>query len=71
MPTEFMANDRFAGMTVNERLYEGSVMEDFDEAAKVRNRQKMISLLLQVELSQEQAVQTTDAILANPKKYGY
>lgn len=46
-------------------------MEDFDEAAKVRNRQKMISLLLQVELSQEQAVQTTDAILANPKKYGY
>ncbi len=71
MPPEIMATDRFAGMTVNERLYAGSVMEDFDEAVKVSNRQKMISLLQRVELSQEQAVQTTDAILINPRKYGY
>ena len=66
-----MASDRFSGMTINERLYEGSVMDDFDEVAKMRDRQKMIALLRQVELSQEQAVLTTDAILANPKKYGY
>ena len=62
---------RYAGMTVNERLVIANLLNDFDEAVKRRDREQMLSVLQKVELTLEQAIQTTDKILANPKYYGY
>ena len=65
------APDRYRGMTVNERLMVGGIMEQFDAAARRRDRAAMISLLVRVELDEKQATWTTDTLLANPKHYGY
>lgn len=61
----------YSGMTVNERLYEASLLDAFDQAAKERNRKWMIEILTSVELNITQAEETTDAILKTPSKYGY
>lgn len=66
-----MTDDRFAGKTVNERLFECGAIADFDLAAKIRNRDKMIEILLGVDLTEGQAIQNADAILADPERYGY
>ena len=62
---------QFAGMTVNERLFEAGLLETFNQTARERNREAMLSILLKVELTTEQAAETTDTILANPVHYGY
>jgi len=62
---------QFAGMTVNERLVEAELLETFNRAARERNCEAMLSILLKVELTTEQAAETTDTILANPMHYGY
>jgi len=59
------------GMTVNERLFCLGLLGQWDEAAKIRNRQKMIEVLIKCEFSQEQSEQTTDSVLKNPAKYGF
>jgi hypothetical protein len=59
------------GMTVNERLYSLGLIDQFDGAAKTRNRQRMIEVLLQCAFSQEQSEQTADAVLKNPATYGF
>lgn len=59
------------GMTVNERLFSLGLMDQFEGAAKVRNRQRMIEVLLQCAFSQDQSEQTTDAVLKNPAMYGF
>ena len=61
----------YGGMTVNERLYEAGLMKSFDKAVRRRNRAEIVEVLLQVELSPEQAAETTDAILSDPTRYGY
>lgn len=61
---------RYGGMTVNERLFTAGLLEQFGFAARARNRDKMIALLGEVELGDD-ATLITDAILANPAKYGY
>ena len=58
-------------MTVNERLVEAELLETFNRAARERNCEAMLSILLKVELTTEQAAETTDTILANPMHYGY
>ena len=58
-------------MTVNERLFACSLIDEFDEAARNRDREHMISILVQAAISPEQAQITTDAVLKNPKTYGY
>jgi hypothetical protein len=58
------------GMTVNERLWVCGELDRFDSAAKKRNRENMIAILAAVAMTQDQAIQTTDAILANPTMYG-
>jgi hypothetical protein len=59
------------GMTVNERLAVCGVIDKWDQAVRRRSRPEMIEVLRSVALSEDQAAQTTDAVLRNPKKYGF
>lgn len=43
---------KYAGMTVNERLYEGGLIEKFDNAVKEKNIKKVIEILKKVELNE-------------------
>jgi hypothetical protein len=61
----------YKGMNVNERLCVSDLLQEFEKAAKSRDRGQMISMLLTVNLTPEQAASTTDAALANPKRYGF
>ena len=61
---------RFAGMAVNERLWEAGLMEQWDSAVKSRNRVRMIEVLNGVDLASP-AEQISDTVLANPKRYGF
>lgn len=70
--TETLPSDsELSGMTVNERLVACSLIDDFDEAVRNRDREHMISILIQTTISPEQAQIITDAVLTNPKTYGY
>jgi hypothetical protein len=60
---------RYAGMTVNERMFEAGLMQAFDAAARDRDRAEMIRILTDVDL--EDAASTADAILGSPERYGY
>ena len=64
-------NNKYSGMTVNERLFEANLMSEFDEAAKERNKIKMINILKMVGLTETQVNETTEAIIKNPSMYGY
>lgn len=57
-----------AGMTVNERLFCVGIIDQWDEAARRRDRDAMIRLLEQVEVPDPHL--TVDAVLLNPQKYG-
>ncbi len=58
-------------MTVNERLLACGLLDAWDEAAMKRDRPLMIALLLQTAIERDQAERTTDAVLDNPKMYGF
>ena len=58
-------------MTVNERLFHFGLLEAFDVAARAKHRDKMIKMLVQARLSESQAIETTEAILNHPDRYGY
>lgn len=60
-----------AGMTVNERLFTLGLMEDFDAAVAVRDREAMIATLQRAELTRAQAEWTTDRLLLTPEFYGF
>jgi len=60
----------YSGMTTNERLFVAGVLDQFDDAARKRDRATMIELLSRVELG-EQAALIADTILANPTRYGF
>jgi hypothetical protein len=57
-------------MTTNERLYVAGLLDSFDEAARQRDRARMIEVLSEVELD-DQADQIADSILAEPERYGF
>jgi hypothetical protein len=61
----------YAGMTVNERLETAGLFAAWDEAVAERDRAGMIKVLMATKLSEKQAAETTDAVLANPGKYGF
>ena len=61
----------YAGMTVNERLVISGQIAAWDAAVSRRDRAGMIAALMATELSEKQAVETTDAVLADPQKYGF
>lgn len=45
--------NKYAGMTVNERLYASGLMDEFDEAVKKRNIEKVRDILKKVELTED------------------
>ena len=57
-------------MTVNERLYEAGIMEEWDRATASRNGDRMIELLGKVELS-DQAEHIADSVLTNSRGDGF
>jgi hypothetical protein len=59
------------GMTVNERLVACGALDEWDQAVRRRDRDRMITVLRDVALSGEQAQQTADAVLRDPKRYGF
>ena len=68
-----MAKDQQSveGMTVNERLAHFGLFEHFDAAAKARDLAALVDVLLQAQLSEEQAKQTAGALVADPARYGF
>jgi hypothetical protein len=66
-----MAHPSIEGMTVNERLLHFGLVEPFDRAAKSGDLGALIQVLVQAQLSQEQAEYTARTVLANPHRYGY
>ena len=71
MSTPRPTDRELGGMTVNERLFACGVLDKWDDAVRRRSRQEMIEVLCSVALTEEQAAQTTDTVLLNPKKYGF
>ena len=65
-----MAEAKFAGMTANERLPTAGLLEVFDQAARGRDRARIIEVLGKVELA-DQAEDIADAILIEPQRYGF
>jgi hypothetical protein len=61
----------YDGMTVNERLFEAKLVNDFDNAVIHRDKDKIIAILRKVELSADDAKKCCDSILSDPTKYGY
>jgi hypothetical protein len=59
------------GMTINERLVNLGLLGEFDAAARRRDGQAMLKMLRQSELSESDAASCVDAILADPKGYGF
>lgn len=59
----------YSGMTVNERLFAAGLVDAFDDAARRRDRDKMIELLRRVEV--ETPEWSVDTILAHPERYGF
>jgi len=64
-------SSRYAGMTVNERLSEAGLLPEFDQAARLRDRELMLDILKRVGMTLEQSEYTADTILDNPAHYGY
>jgi len=64
-----MNGSRFAGMSVNERLFVAGLSNAFDAAARIRDRREMVRLLTEVDV--EDAAWSVDTILGNPRRYGY
>jgi hypothetical protein len=70
-PPPELPGSRFAGMTTNERLFVGGLLDSWQRAARIRDRQTMIKCLLRVDVTEWHAIKITDAVLANPAMYGF
>lgn len=62
---------KYSGMTTNERMFVAGLLDDFDTAARRRDRSRMIAILLQVEFDHAEASSIVDTILSNPATYGF
>jgi hypothetical protein len=66
-----MATQSIEGMTVNERLSHFDLFASFDHAVKSQDLAALVQVLVQAQLSQEQAEYTARTVLANPERYGF
>jgi hypothetical protein len=62
------AGSRYAGMTLNERLFVAGLLDAFDAAARARDRAEMIRILTDVDV--EDAAWSADTILRNRQRPG-
>lgn len=69
--SETMEEQFIACMTVNERLFHFGLFELFDDAARARDVPALVQVLVRAKLSEEQAMQTAKAVVADPRRYGY
>jgi len=49
-------DNKYAGMTVNERLYVSGLIKEFDEAVEEKNVNKVVSILKEVELTDDRSI---------------
>ena len=68
-PSDALAD--YSGMTVNERLFAAGKLDAYDDAAQQRDLDAMIAILVTVQMTPQQARETSETVLANPAKYGY
>lgn len=67
-PSTNEPSPNFAGMTVNERLSAAGLLQAFEAAARLRDRDRMVGILHLVQVGTPEW--SVDTILADPKKYG-
>jgi hypothetical protein len=65
------SKEELGGMTLNERLFACGLMNAWDEAARNRDRDQMIAILLQTAVDRDNAESTTDAVIKDPEMYGF
>jgi hypothetical protein len=58
-------------MTVNERLFVAGLLDEWDFTINLRDRQRAIDTLGQVDMDEDAAAYTADTVLSNPSKYGF
>jgi hypothetical protein len=61
----------FVGMTLNERLHSAGLLDEFDSAARRRDRDALVALLSRIDLPRKSAEESVEALLGDPAKYGY
>jgi hypothetical protein len=62
---------KHAGMTMNERLFEAGVTQEFDSAVKRSDRNALIEIFIRVGIEKVPAEKTAETILTNKKYYGF
>jgi hypothetical protein len=58
------------GMTVNERLFVAGLLNQFDDAVRAGDRDKLVSLHVMVQIEPEGAEITADKVLSHPNRFG-
>jgi len=71
VPAREQPSRKFKGMTVNERLNESDLLEEFDLAINVRNRNRAKDILIATGLNSHQANETVETVLKHSKAYGF
>ena len=61
----------YSGMTVNERLVTAGMLDAYDIAARNRDLDSMVAILVNVQLTAAQAREMSETVIADPAKYGY
>jgi len=61
----------YSGMTTNERLFAAGRLDDFDNAARCRDVDAMIAILVTVQFTMDEARSIAETCLATPEKYGF
>lgn len=63
--------NKLEAMTVNERLSHLGLIAEFDQAVASGQLQDVVNVLRKAKLTDEQAQETAQTLLSNPKKYGF
>ena len=63
--------DDLRGATVNERLVLTGLMDEYEQAARDRDAERIVVLLVRTRLPRAAAEQTVAAVLAQQEFYGF